>query len=212
MKEILIEKGKTFSLEVRWGVEPWVYRPITGISLASGAPRLTVPAHGMPDKWKAAVIRVVGMKQINALNSPPEESDFHEGLVIDADTVEFNDMDSTGFSPYTSGGFLVFKTPQNLAGYTASMDVKDKVDGTVLISSEAENTPLDVVAIDIDEAAYVTTLTIAAEDAAALAFKKGVTDLEMVGPTGIVTKLKLCEGKEEDPDPVRVTGEVTTST
>jgi hypothetical protein len=210
MKEILIEKGKTFSLEVRWGVEPWIYKPITGISLANGAPRLTVPGHGAPDKWPVAVILVKGTTQINAKDSPPGDDDFQEAWRIDADTIEFNGMDPTGLSAYTSGGFIVFKTPQDLTGYTARMDVKDKVDGTVLISSEADAAPNDVVDLTIDTANFVTTIGISATDAAAMAFKKGVTDLEMVGPTGTVTKLKLCSGKDEDPDPVRVVGEVTT--
>lgn len=210
MKEILIKKGKTFAMEVRWGVEPFIYKAITAISLTDGPPRLTVPGHGMPDKWKGAIIRVEGMTEINASKTPPGDSDQREFTVIDANTLELNEVDPTGFSPYSSGGFVVFKTPNDLTGYSSRMDVKGKIGGAVLISSEADAAPLDVIDLAVDQTNHVTTMTIAADATAALTFKKGVADLEMVSPTGVVTKLKLCSGNHEDPDPVRVIGEITT--
>lgn len=210
MKEILIQRGKTFTLEVRWGVEPWLYKAIEAIDISFGPPRVKVTAHGIPDKWKVAVLRVVSPKQINAKNHPPKDSDFHEIRRIDDDWIEFNGMDATGFSPYTSGGFLMLKTPQDLSSYVGRMDVKDKEGGTVLISSEEDVAPLNVIGVAVDPAAFVITISIEEPDTKALLFKSGVTDLEMVGPTGVVTKLKLCSGKPEDPDPVRVTGEITT--
>lgn len=209
-KEILITRGDTFTMEFRWGTEVLTYLPITAISLASGPPRLTVSAHGIPDRWPVAVTRVGGMKQINAENSPPDDDDYHEIRVIDANTIEFNGMDATGFSAYTSGGFVQFRTPQDLTGYTARMDVKDKIGGTVLFSSEVDADPLDIITLAVDAAAFKTTATISATDTAAITAKAGVTNLEMVSPTGVVTKTKGCIGKKEDPDPVRVVGEVTT--
>jgi hypothetical protein len=88
LKEILIQKGKTFALPVRWGVEPFVRKAITGISFATGAPRLTVTSHGMPDGWQGAIYGVIGPRQINAKNSPPRASDYHVLTVIDANTLE----------------------------------------------------------------------------------------------------------------------------
>lgn len=209
-KEILITRGDTFTMEFRWATEVLTYKPITAISLASGPPRLTVTGHGIPDGWKVAVTRVGGMKQINAEDSPPGDDDYHEIRVIDANTIEFNNMDATGFSAYTSGGFLQFHTPQGLTGYTARMDVKDKINGTVLFSSQAANDPLDIIALAVDVANFKTTMTIEATDTAAITAKAGVTNLEMVSPTGVVTKIKGCTGKKEDPDSVRIVGEVTT--
>lgn len=210
LKEILIRRGETFSLDVRWGVEPYIYKAIEQISLEFGAPRLKITGHDIPDKWAVAVIRVAQPKQINAVNSPPEDDDFHEILVIDADWIEFNEMDSTGFATYTSGGFVLYKTPQDLTGYVPRMDIKDKEGGIVLASSEVDAEPLDVIVLTPDSANFKTTILIEADDTAAMAFKAGVTDLEMLGPTGAVTRLKLCDGKPEEHDPVRVTGEITT--
>lgn len=207
-KEILIQKGKTFSLVVRWETEPVIRKAITAVSLASGAPRLTVPSHGAPDGWRGMPYAVEGMKQINDIG-------FQSMTVIDANTIEFNavtPVDDNGrvWSPYVAGGFIMFNTPQNLAGYTARMDIKDKVGGTVWASSESADAPNDIITIVVDNATKTIALTIDAVDTAALMAKKGVADLELVSPTGVVTKLKLTQGNQDDPDAVRVTGEVTT--
>lgn len=214
-KEILIQKGKTFSLVVRWETEPIVRKAITAISLTTGAPRLTVTGHGMPDGWRCAIYGVKGMKQINAANTPPRPADYHEVTVVDANTVALNNVtpiDDSGndWDAYTSGGFIQYFTPQDLTGYTARMDIKDKIGGTVWASSEVADTPNDIIDIDISDAVKTIVLTISATDTAALTAKKGVADLEMVSSSGVVTKLKMTQGEQEDPDPVRVVGEVTT--
>lgn len=215
LKEILIQKGKTFTMAVRWGVEPFVRKAITGISFATGAPRLTVTSHGMPDGWQGAIYGVIGPRQINAKNSPPRASDYHALTVIDANTLELNDVtpvDDNGkdWPAYVSGGFVMSLTPKDLTGYAARVDIKDKVDGTVLLSSEVADAPLNLITATVSDALKSTTLSISATDTAALTFKHGVADLEMVSPGGVVTKLKLTQGKADDPDVVRVSGEVTT--
>lgn len=210
LKEILIQKGKTFNLIARWSTAPIIRKPITAISLLTGAPRLTVTGHNMPDGWDCAITQVAGMKQINAENSPPSESDYHEGTVIDADTIELNGVDASGFSTYTGGGFLQFYTPVSLVGQTPRMTIKDKIGGTILASTDPADTPKNIITITPDVANKKMLISIPAAATAALTWKKGVTDLEMVSGTGEVVKLKMCKGLEEEPDPVRVTGEVTT--
>ena len=193
-KDLSIQQGKTFSLVIRWETEPIVFKPITNISLAAGAPRLTVAGHGCPAGWRAAVTRVKSPKQINAENNPPKASDYRAVTVIDTNTVEFNDMapfDDNGneWPAYTEGGFLQYNTPVDLAGYTARMKIKDKVGGTVLASTEAGDTPLNVLAIAIDNAAKTITLTIEATATDDFAWTKGVYDLEMISATGKVTAI-----------------------
>lgn len=214
-KEILIQKGKTFSLVVRWETEPIVRKAITAISFATGAPRLTVTNHGIPDGWRGAIYGVKGPKQINAQNSPPRSSDYYPLTVVDANTIELNTVtpvDDAGndWAAYVSGGFIQFYTPQSLAGYTARMDIKDKVGGTVWASSEVADTPYDIIDIALDDVTKTITLTIDAVDTAALTVKRGVTDLELVSSTGVVSKLKLTDTPYTDPDPVTVFEEVTT--
>ena len=208
MKEVLISKGKTFTLVVRWETEPIVRKAITAISLATGAPRLTISSHGITDGWNGTVYGVEGMKQINDVG-------VQQLTVIDSNTIELNGVtpiDDNGkmWSAYTSGGFVKFYTPKSLSGYTARMDIKDKIGGTVWASSEIADTPYDIIDIALDDVAKTITLTIDAVDTAALTAKKGVADLELVSSGGVVTKLKLTQGGQDEPDPVRVAGEVTT--
>lgn len=206
-KDLTIQQGKTFSLVIRWETEPIVYKPITDISLAFGAPRLGVPGHGCPAGWRAAVTRVKSPKQINAENNPPKASDYRPATVIDANTVEFNDLapfDDNGneWPAYTDGGFLQYNTPVDITGYSARMKIKDKVGGTVLASTEAGDSPLNVLTITLDAANKTITLSIAATATDDFAWTKGVYDLEMVSPTGVVTT--ILSGK------IAVTKEVTT--
>lgn len=210
LKEILIQKGKTFNLIARWSTTPIIRKPITAISLITGAPRLTVTGHGMPDGNDCAITQVLGMRQINAENSPPSEGDYHEGTVIDANTIELNGVDASGFLPYTGGGFLQFYTPVSLVGQTPRMTIKDKIGGTILASTDPADAPKNIITITPDVINKKMLISIPAAATAALTWKKGVTDLEMVSGTGEVIKLKMCKGLEEEPDPVRVTGEVTT--
>lgn len=206
-KDLTIQQGKTFSLVIRWETEPIIYKPITAISLAAGAPRLTVAGHGCPAGWRAAVTRVKSPKQINAENNPPKASDYRPATVIDANTVEFNDLapfDDNGneWPAYTDGGFLQYNTPVDITGYSARMKIKDKVGGTVLASTEAGDSPLNVLAIALDTANKTITLSIPATATDDFAWTKGVYDLEMVSSSGVVTA--ILSGK------VAVTKEVTT--
>lgn len=206
-QDLTIQQGKTFSLVVRWETEPVIRKPITAISLAAGAPRLSVAAHGLTNDWRCYVTRAKGMTAINAQNNPPRSDDYHPATVIDANTVELNDIDPVDangreWPAYDTGGFLCWNTPVDLTGYTARMDIKDKVGGTVLATTDAALSPLDVLDIAIDTANKTITLSIEATDTDDFAWKTGVYDLEMVSATGKVTA--ILSGK------VTVSKEVTT--
>lgn len=213
--EILIIRGSTFHMDVFWEDRDLIVRkPIVGISIALGAPVLEVTGHGMPSQWRGYVTLAEGMKDINTPNIPPRDGDFYEATALDADHVEFNKVDPVTdgrkWSAYTGGGFLNYYAVKDLTNNTARMKVKDRVDGTVLLSSEAEDAPLDVIDIDVSPSLKKTTISIAAGDTTALAFKKGVTDMEMISQAGVVARLKLTSsGSIGDHDPVRVSDEVT---
>ena len=210
-KEILIERGKLFTMVVRWETEPIVRKAITAISLASGAPRLTIPSHGIHDGWKGEVYGVEGMKLINDVGEQPL-------TVIDANTIELNKVTPTDdngkmWPAYTSGGFIQFNTPKDIANYTPVIDFKDKVGGTVWLSSQVANAPLDVITATADNATKTITLRIPATDTEVvpMTIKKGIAELEMhhTSDTSDVVKLKMFKDGNEY-DSVRVTGEVTT--
>jgi hypothetical protein len=207
-KPLTITRGKTLQQPVRWETTPLVSRPISGISLATGFPRLTVEEHGLPDGWRGAVTRVQGMKQINAQDNPPKDSDYREVTVVDADTIEFNGLvpvDDSGkeWPAYTGGGFIQYYTPHALTGYTCVVVVKDKIGGTVLLSSRDEDAPMNLITADVDAATKTITILLSAADAAAIPWKKAVWEAEMHGPGGVVKALI-------EPSPVVVEGEVAT--
>ena len=201
-KDLVIQQGKTFTLVLRWETEPVVRKAITGVSFASGAPRITAVGHGAPDGWRCTMYGIKGPKQLNAENNPPRSDDYHAATVLDADTIELNEInpyDEQGneLPAYVSGGYLQYNTPVDLSGYMARMAIKDKISGTVLHSMTTEND-----GIALNNTKKTITLTIAATDTDDFAWTRGVYDLEMVSGTGVVTA--LISGK------VTVTKEVTT--
>lgn len=195
-KDLSLVQGKTFSLVLRWETEPILYRPITAIQQTAPA-RLTVTAHGVPDGWRCAVTNVKGMTEINAEANNLRDKDYNPVTVIDVNTIEINAINAAGFKDYVSGGILQHNTPVSLVGYTARMAIKDKVGGTVLLTLTTENS-----GIALDSTKHTITLTISAAATAALTWKSGKYDLELISPTGVVTA--LLSGA------VTVTKEVTT--
>lgn len=182
MTTLTIKKGKTFSKVLRWETGPVVYKAITAIT--KGAPaRITAASHGCPDGWRVAVVSVKGMTQINAevdTKGAPKARSYRKATAVDANTVDLNDVNSAGYSTYTSGGYLQYNTPVDLSGKTGRAVIKDKVGGTVLASTEVADTPLDILTLTLDNTAKTITLAMSAADSADLTWKKGVLEIEMV--------------------------------
>ena len=197
-KDLTIQQGRTFSLALRWESPPIVYRPITAIAQTAPA-RLTVPAHGVPDGWRVAITNVKGMTEINAEANKLTSRDYHQATVLDANTIDINDINAAGFKPYTSGGYIQFNTPVDLTGFKARMKIKNRVGGTTLYTLTTENG-----ALAIDAAAKIITIDISESDTAAMTFTTGVYDLEMVSGATPAVVTALLSGR------VTVTKEVTT--
>ena len=197
-KNLTILQGSTFAFPVRWANGDRVIRkPITAISIDSGAPRLTVVGHDCPEGWLSAVTLVKGMTPINAKSAPPKNNDYRVTTVIDADKVEYNavsPVDDNGreWSAYTSGGFVQWFAPMDLTGKSASMVIYDKKGGTVLASTEAAHAPLDVITATVDAANKVITFSIKSSDTATFAWKKGVYEAEVYSNAD--DKQRIAEG------------------
>lgn len=194
--DLKIRQGETFKRVIRWETLPLVWKAITAIS-QTGPARVTSAGHAIPDGWKACVKDAGGMDEINTKNWPPRATDMHKVAVESSSVVNFNDVSSVEFDPYTSGGYLVYYTPVPLTGYTARMKIKDRIGGTVLAELVS---PTD---ITLDTANFTITLIIAAAASELWSFTRGVYDFEVVSPTGVVTA--LLSGT------VTVTKEVTTT-
>ncbi len=197
-KDITILQGSAFNVPVRWmDGDRIIRKPITGISIASGAPHLTVAGHGCPNGWPSAVTLVKGMTPINAKNAEPKGNDYRVTTVIDTDTLEYNavsPVDDNGreWPAYTSGGFVQWFAPMDLTGKSASMVIYDKKGGTVLASTESAHTPLDVITATVDTANKVITFSIKSSDTADFTWKKGVYEAEVYSNAD--DKQRIAEG------------------
>ena len=197
-KDLTISQGRTFSLALRWESPPVVYKAITAI-MQSAPARLTVPLHGLPDGWRVAITNVKGMADINSTANSLNSRDYHQATVLDANTIEINDINAAGFKPYVSGGYIQYGTPVDLTAFKARMSIKNKVGGTELFSLTTENGR-----IAIDAAAKTITLNIDAADTALLTWTSGVYDLELISGAVPPVVTALLSGR------VTVTKEVTT--
>lgn len=182
---LVIRQGETFQRVIRWERPPFVYKAITAITRA-GPVQITAPGHELTSGWRVAVVTAGGMDEINAGHNPPRDNEFHQATALNGDNITINDINSSDFSPYTSGGYLQYYTPVDLTGYTAEIDIKDKIGGSVLLTLGTTNGR-----ILLDQLNHTISLFISAEDtdSVAMTWKRGVWDLEMTAPTGQVTTL-----------------------
>lgn len=182
-KDITFIQGKTFKTLVFWEAEPMCYRPITGIT-KSAPVVVTAPGHGLVDGWAATVVSAVGMKEINALKSPPEVGEYHPVRVVDADRVEINDINSSAFTEYVSGGYLQFYSAVDLVGKVFRMSVKNKVGGTEYLRLTSENG-----GIIVNLVTKTITIYVSATDTAGFTWKRGVYEVEAEDTLGVVTQI-----------------------
>lgn len=173
-----IDRGESFLYAVRWETSPILYMPITGITQAAPAV-VTAVAHGVPDGWRVAIVSAKGMRQINAVNTPPKHKDYKVATVLSADSIALNDVNSADFSAYTSGGYVQYNTPKDMTGFAASLVVKDYEGGNVLLTL----TPV------IDNTAKTITISMSAAATAALAFDDAIYELLLTSSLGDVTEL-----------------------
>lgn len=183
--DLAIRRGETFTLTVRWETEPWLYAAITSISQTAPV-RITSATQAIPDGWQVSVVDAKGMTQLNAANNPPKPKDMRRATAVSSTEIEFNDISSASFGAHKANtGYLAWLTPHALAGYTARMQIKDRVGGLVLFSLTS-----DVAGgIEIDDANKVIEITLTAAQAEMAAAASGVYDLELVSTGGVVTAL-----------------------
>lgn len=181
-----IKQGATFTAVFRWESKLWTHKAISAISKAAPA-RVTAPTLP-PDGWRAWVTGCKGMTQINAeasdLGIPLYDKDAHKVTLFDATNLDLNDVNSVNFGTYTSGGVLSWKTPNDLAGYTARMQIRDSVDATAFLI-ELTNAS----GIAINNTTKTITVTLSAAQTAAITWESAVYDLELVSAGGAVTRI-----------------------
>ena len=174
-----IYQGSTFNEVLRWESSTKVYVPITNIT-KSAPVVITANNHGIPIGWRARVTNVVGMKEINC-----SEDEYYQVTGTTTNTATINAVNSLGYTAYTSGGVLEYNQPVDLAGYTARMHIREKLESTsIILQLTTENNR-----IIIDNVEKTITLRISATDTAALLAPQAVYNLELVSTSGTVTSL-----------------------
>lgn len=108
--DLPVTKGATLRKPLLLMQPTYTYRPITLIEPTAPL-RLTVPAHGLPGDWPTWV---EGVNQWSALNREKGREGFRIARVIDADTIEYNELN--GIGQRAQGGTLVYQLPVDLAG------------------------------------------------------------------------------------------------
>lgn len=177
-----VSAGATFHPSIRWATDVLTSVPITAITLAT-PPVITAAGHGVPNGWPVAAVSVLGMTQINATRYPPQGPDFVKSTVLSSSTLALNSVNAAGFTPYISGGFLVYNTPASLAGVAATMTIWDNPDhaGTPLatLTSAAGSIAIDPVLMTLTPKLQTAGLT----------WNLGYYTFDVTDASGIVTEL-----------------------
>ena len=176
---LVIYQGSTFSEILRWESSRQVYKPITGITNAAPV-IITAPLHSVPDGWRVRFTNVLGMKEINSA------ADTYSTAVLKTEnTIEINATNSIAYTPYASGGILEYNEPIDLSGYTARMQIRNKLsDTTYLLDMTTENGR-----IILNNSVKTIELKITATDTTAITWTSGVYSLELVSAGGVVSTL-----------------------
>lgn len=170
-----IYQGSTFREIYRWETSTKVYIPITGISKTAPVV-VTAPNHGMPVGWRAKIGGVLGMKEINTGDN------YLVSTETSQNTVTFNQINATNYNTYTSGGVLEYNQPVDLGGYTARMQIRQKVDSPdIILNLTTENG-----GIEIDNSYKTITIQMTATQTQALTFQTAVYSLELVKGSEVV--------------------------
>lgn len=171
-----MSQGSTFNEVLRWESSEKVYRPITGITKQAPI-SITAVAHGLVTGWRIKLTDIAGMKELNS------SSNIHTCTVTDIDTISINNINSLSYTAYTSGGVIEYNKPIDLAGMTAKMQLRTKIDSDVVIHElTTENA-----GIVLDNVTKQIKLNIPAATTASFNFTTAVYNLEIIDQVGVVS-------------------------
>lgn len=135
--DFCVDAGETFDPIVRWSSDTLISKAISAISNAAPADVTTGAVHGLTVGWRVAVVSAKGMLEINAKDFPPSDDELSPVTKIHNTTkVELGEKNSSDYSAYTSGGWLVWYDPVDLIAATGTFKVWDNPErtGTPVIS------------------------------------------------------------------------------
>lgn len=175
-----VYQGSTFQETYRWESQTKVYVPISDISKSAPCTITTSTNSNIPVGWRFRVTGVLGMKEINNTDT----DSYYLATGVSGATVTINQVNSTGYTTYTSGGILEYNQPVDLTQYSARMQIRETVDSTSVIyeaTSAAGQIVLDKVT------AKTITITIPASITQTFTFDTAVYSVELFDSgTGLV--------------------------
>lgn len=196
---ITIYRGETFEFGILYAEAEFVSPyPVISAMVSTAPARLTVVEHGIPDGWP---VRIACVKTPTELNTPEESWVYPK--VIDADTLELNDVNAHCWRPFSGSGVLIVPKPADLTGWQCRAQVRNRIGGDLLYSwhSDPSENPDSLILVDVALSQFVLTMSDVQSEA--LTWAKGVYDAEVIAPGGQVYKLTAIS-------PIDVVGEVTT--
>lgn len=151
----------------------YTYKPITEIQQTAPL-KMTVPGHGLPGEW---MTWCEGIQQGQSLNLDKATTVGRMTRVVDADTVEFNDIN--GLQLKASGGVLVFQLPVDLTGMGARVEIRGE--------------GADPIVLTLGDGLTVTGLgqlliVLTPEQTAAITWTRGEWDLDLTYTDGRVAR------------------------
>lgn len=182
-KDFCVRAGATFHPAIRWGGPDLTSIVVSNVSRTAPVV-ITAPGHGVPDGWPVALTGVQGIFQINAANYPPRGPDWEKSTFLSVDTLALNSV-STADSPLSyqaNTGYLVYQTPIDLTGYTASMQIWDnpqRMGLPILTLSDTAGIAIDLVDHTITPELQTAMLT----------WTLGYYTLALTAPDGIVSEI-----------------------
>lgn len=122
--KLKVPRGATFRKGWVWYDGADVIKDITAIDRGFHT-EITAPTHGLPSTDIPVALLDVG--ELNTLDASGNPSfatkDRILAHVLDASKFSV-EVDSTEFTAYTTGGYLVYRPPKNITGYTARMQFR----------------------------------------------------------------------------------------
>ena len=173
-----IYQGSTFQESYRWESQTKVYAPITAISKSAPCVITTSTNHQIPVGWRFRVTGAGGMRELNS-----GAEDHYIATNTTSNTITINQVNSSLFTAYTSGGVVEYNQPVPLSSYSARMQIRETVESADVIYS----TTSDIgghIALDLELSTI--TLSIPALVTQEFDFATAVYSLELYVPGGIV--------------------------
>ena len=181
--ELKILQGKTLTLALKFAGEDLVYKPVSAIVSLAPA-RLTVTGHNLPAEWP---VRVESAKAPLEINTAPGQ--WKLATKVDANTLEFNDMNLTAATAFVGPAVLIYQRPEPMTGWKIRAQFRAEPGGPVLLdaSSDVADSPDGTITIDHTNCSFELTFT--DEITAAITWLKCVYDIEAILPDGSVTQI-----------------------